>query len=240
MRNDEPKNIFFFGNIHICNSIQFKFIRRIRTLIRLIGLIGLFVPFVCLWMCFDSRFDFFHLFKATLQVGFRMIWSVFRMSWAHSRSNCCIDWSIFMASISCGRSKLFSCICISVDSNCCSLVQSTRFDEASMAATLFWIDWFCGAAISLANSSSNNCMRLFMPIKYPSSWLPTDHSLMCVMLAPDGNETVFAKSINQMQAWFRSCTNNNELPITSCVWKKSDRCSVARIALSLWIYLGCN
>lgn len=77
---------------------------------------------------------------------------------------------------------------------------------------------------------------LLIPIKYPSSWFPTVHSLLWSITTCSGSSTVFAKSINQILALFRSWTKSRELPITSWEWKNSEQSSVALIAFSRWMY----
>lgn len=89
-------------------------------------------------------------------------------------------------------------------------------------------------------SSSKIVIKLLMPIKYPSSWFPTRHSLLWEISVFAGNEIVLAKSMSQMLALLRSCTNSSELPITSCVRKNSDRCNVARIAFKRSMYCSCG
>lgn len=62
--------------------------------------------------------------------------------------------------------------------------------------------------------SVNISSRLLMPIRYPSSWLPTTHSDVWLIRMSGGRTSVFAKSISHMLAFLLSCTNRSELPIT--------------------------
>lgn len=87
-------------------------------------------------------------------------------------------------------------------------------------------------------TSLNRSMILFSPIKYPSSWLPTSQFFLWVILMPSGTGPVFAKSINQQLACFRSWRNNSELPIISCDLKNSECSKVARMALRRCTYRG--
>uniref|UniRef100_A0A182JN73 Uncharacterized protein n=1 Tax=Anopheles atroparvus TaxID=41427 RepID=A0A182JN73_ANOAO len=73
---------------------------------------------------------------------------------------------------------------------------------------------------------------VYQEVMSPSSWLPTFHLLSCVMVTFSGRMTVFAKSISHTLALCRSCTNSNELPITSWPLKNSEYSSVARIAFN--------
>lgn len=81
---------------------------------------------------------------------------------------------------------------------------------------------------------------LFNPIKYPSSWFPTSQFFLCVIVILSGSEPVFAKSMSQQLACFRSCRNNKELPMISWVLKNSECSKVARIAFRRWTYFGCR
>lgn len=83
-------------------------------------------------------------------------------------------------------------------------------------------------------------IKLFIPIKYPSSWLPTFQAELWSMLMSSGTGTVFAKSIIQIDAFLLSCTKSRELPINSCVRKKWDSFNVDRMFFNLSKYFGCN
>lgn len=62
--------------------------------------------------------------------------------------------------------------------------------------------------------SVNMLIRLFSPIRYPSSWFPTTHFNECEMDIPFGKTNVLAKSISHTLALVLSWTNSRELPIT--------------------------
>lgn len=112
-----------------------------------------------------------------------------------------------------------------------SLDSDDMFVDAN--EELSWSSIGLGATVFSGKSSVKMSIMLLMPIKYPSSWLPTVHALLWSITTDSGSSTVFAKSISQMLALVRSWTKRRELPITSCVWKKSEQSSVARIAFNL-------
>lgn len=66
----------------------------------------------------------------------------------------------------------------------------------------------CSAAIS-----AKMVMRLLMPMRYPSSWLPTTQDELWSIFIFDGSSSVLAKSISHTLAFFWSWTKSNELPI---------------------------
>lgn len=114
-------------------------------------------------------------------------------------------------------------------------VSSFRGELHSLESELSEPHFSMAVATSLKSS-----MMLFNPIKYPSSWLPTSQFFLWVILMPSGTGPVFAKSISQQLACFRSWRNNSELPIISCDLKNSECSKVARMALRRCTYRGCG